>query len=338
MAEDAEVAQLGEREFDLIGEITSASGGGASNAAIGVRRLTWYDESRLSCHLVAKIGANNGTADEDGTILLKYLQGMGIETDLIQYDESNPTGRSLILSIEYDGERDVVYLVCRKAAKLKQEDLPELDDAVVGGMVTNCGDPVDTLGAVRWLAQGERPVVHIASKAGTKKMRELLLSGQTELFVGLESVLLTANKKEFDKLESLAVKESVVGYFAQAVISDGTSGVNVYQYGPDVASMYPADHYDIAPDRPVEEVPKCQINPNGAGDSMSACLATYWVEKMRIDPQDMQVALSVAACVCTQPSTTGGVPYFLSIGDVQGFVDCWVDHNTLFEWDRWLKQ
>lgn len=315
MAKDGEIAGLGRQTFDLLGGMTSTPGGGASNTIAGMRRLTWYRRDDLRCQLVAKIGARDGVPDEDGQALLRCLDEAGVERDLIQYDESASTGRSLVLSIERDGMRDVTYLVYRGAAVLNPEALPALGENVVGGLVANNSDPVSTLKSVRWLAGGGRRMVYISSKIDMAKLRD----GDLSLLDGLENVVMTCNTAEFAMLGGdKALEAQVISRFTHAVITDSTAGLDVYR-GPGKCRK----HYDMAPDRPVSEVPADRINPNGAGDSMSGSLAVDWVLHGEFSERSLGQALCVAASICTRHSTTGGLPRFGQPGDAERFVHEW---------------
>jgi len=318
------IAKIGKRKFDLIGETTKTAGGGASNSIIGIQKMTSHDPA-LSCHILAKIGAENGVPDEDGSILLKYLQKAGIETDLITYDEL-PTGRTLVLSIEKsNGERDVLYLIYRGASeKLKAEELQELNlDGVAGGVVANTNDPANTLKTVRWLSGGGRRVVYISSADDMNFMRD----GDAELLKGFENVVMTANEKEFAALGADPANEAkVIESFAHAIISRGTDGIRVYDKNLNYT------HYPIAPNRP--EFPLDQINPNGAGDAMSASIASKYVPNNKFDIQTIKLALCVAACVCTRPSTTAGVPVFEKPWDDVKFTAAW-RADAAFNFSDW---
>lgn len=315
MAEDRGIAGLGKRTFAVLGGMTSTPGGGASNTITGMRRMTWYMRDALRCQLVAKIGAKGGVPDEDGAALLRCLDDACVEKDLIQYDEAASTGRSLVLSIGCGGHRDVTYLVYRGAAMLRPGDLPPLDARVAGGLVANNSEPSSTLKALRWLAGGGRRAVYISSKVDMAKLSD----GDLGLLDGLENVVMTCNAAEFAMLGGdRALEARVLERFTHAVITDSTAGLDVYT-GPSKRRR----HYDMAPDRPVSEVPASQINPNGAGDSMSASLAVDWVLRGEFDGQTIGRALCVAASICTRYSTTGGMPRFKQPGDADRFAGEW---------------
>ena len=323
-AKDQKIAGIGKRTFSLIGEITTAAGGGASNAIIGIRKMT-RNKPELSCQLIAKIGGKCGVPDEDGRALLAHLQNAGIETDLILYNNA-ATGRSLVLSIEHNGKRDVIYLIYRgAAANLKAEELHGLNmDGVYGGIVANTNSPENTLNVIQWLSGNKRRVVYISSKKDIEFMR----NGNDEFFKGFENVIMTVNEKEFSELgdDGLA-KKQVIENFAHTIISRGTKGINVYDGDLNFT------HYDIAPDRP--EFPADQINPNGAGDALSASLAAQYVLNNEFDKCTIELSLCVAACVCMRTSTTSGVPVFKKAEDSAGFIRKWrgKDVFDLTEWE-----
>ena len=335
-AEDAEVAGLGKIAFGVKNaEAAKTAGGGAYNTSAGIKRLN-AGNPELGCKILAKIGGKNGKPDKNGEILLNRLADSGIETDLIRFDDEANTGCSLVLSFEFGGKRNITYLIYRGAAEtLSSKDLAALEGGdIIGGVVANANNPWITWKAIKKLSGKNRLVVYISSKIDMTEMREELNAGNAQFLKGFENVIATVNESEFDELQSDDNKQKVVESFAHFVVTKGADGG--MHYSGDFNS--PA-HYGIAPDRPVFEVPKSQINPNGAGDAFSASLASQYIaqngECIRFDDLTIDIASCVAACVCTRPSTTGGIPIFKSPDDGKKFGDEWRDQANAFDFLKW---
>jgi len=322
----AGVASLGEHELKIIAGPTFSPGGGSCNAIRSIKKL--IGDIDVDCKLVAKIGAQNGVPDADGKALKDNLASIGIDTDLIQLDDKYMTGRSLVLQI-IDG--NVQYLIYRGASmNLQTEDLENLNlEDVIGGVVANMQNPEVGLKFIDTLARAGKKVVYISSK---NDMEYLKKTPDLPFKEFAENVVMTANEGEFDTLGDDATKNRVLANFAKAFISRGTEDTFVYE-----GNLKNKVSYPIAPDRPVNEVPKSQINPNGAGDAMSACLAVDWILNGKIDERSIDLALCVAASVCTQPSTTAGVPTFANWGDGDTFIEEWRG-TAKFDFAKWKIQ
>jgi len=330
-AEDKKIAELGKLEFELIDGPTKSAGGGACNALSGIKKMLSY-EPDLSCQILAKIGEKNGAPDNDGKELLNFLGKNNIDTNLIRYDKINATGRSVVVSFAYNNKRNVTYLIYRGAAReLEPADLVTLNNAdIIGGIVANTNNPQLTLDGARILSSDGRRAVYISSALDMEFIYKELQAGNKSLLDGLENVILTVNEHEFDKLADNATKQKVVESFHYAVITKGTNGIDVYNKNFAAPTPYP-----IAPNRPTLQVPANQINPNGAGDALSACIASYYVPTGTFNADTIEVALCVAACVCTRTSTTAGVPTFRSASDGADFAREWRDHSKPFDFANW---
>ncbi len=216
-----------------------ASGGGASNVAVGLARLGF----ETAC--LAETGQ-----DAFSAIVVREMQKENVDTRLLIHEKKEQTGGSVILVSDQGGRTVMVHRGA--ASQLDPQDIPPYWLSQAGWLhLGNLGGQVETV----------RKIFSLGKKQTDQRISWNPGGADLQLFVNRELApselrvdVLFVNKTEWDVVES--VQEDLLKQISQIVITDGKRGGDIYLAGKH------SYHFPVTEVKAVDET--------GAGDAFAA--------------------------------------------------------------------